>query len=143
MRAWCIAYRYFPKVARFVTAVVIDRLAASRRRQCVHSALRIVTSLPCCGARRKLRLSKQSRFLPTAATRSGRSFRPRRRSPRSPARFVTAVVTDLLSEQKSKTHVILSEAAKRRSRRIRNPKKRILRLAALAQDDPVIWQLVQ
>lgn len=37
----------------------------------------------CCGALRKLRLSKQARFPQTAATRSGRSSRPRRRSHRS------------------------------------------------------------
>ncbi len=34
------------------------------------------TFAPCCGARQKLRLSKQARFLPTAATRSPRFFRP-------------------------------------------------------------------
>ena len=39
---------------------------------------------PVCGARQKLRLAKQARFLPTAALRSGRSSRPRRRSPRLP-----------------------------------------------------------
>ena len=39
---------------------------------------------PCCGARQALRPSKRSCALPTAATRSGRSSRPRRRSPRSP-----------------------------------------------------------
>ena len=38
----------------------------------------------CCGARQKLHLSKQARFLPTAATRSGRFFRHWRRSLRSP-----------------------------------------------------------
>ena len=48
-------------------------------------------------------------------------------------------VNDRLTEQSPKTHVILSEAAKRRSRRIRNLKEWILRLAALAQDDTDIW----
>ena len=37
-----------------------------------------------CGIRQALRPSKRSCALPTAATRSGRSSRPRRRSPRSP-----------------------------------------------------------
>ena len=40
----------------------------------------------CCGARQKRRLAKQACFLPTAATRSGRLFRHRRRSHRSPFR---------------------------------------------------------
>ena len=40
----------------------------------------------CCGARQKRRLSKQACFLPTAATRSGRFIRHRRRFPRSPSR---------------------------------------------------------
>ena len=38
----------------------------------------------CCGARHSLRLTKQARALPTAATRSARLFRHRRRSHRSP-----------------------------------------------------------
>ena len=38
----------------------------------------------CCGARHPLRLTKQARVLPTAATRSAPFIRHRRRSPRSP-----------------------------------------------------------
>ena len=41
-------------------------------------------SLSCCGARQRLRLSKQARLLPTAATRSPSFFRHWRRSGRSP-----------------------------------------------------------
>ena len=40
----------------------------------------------CCGTRQKLRPAKQACFLPTAATRSGRFIRHRRRSHRSPSR---------------------------------------------------------
>ena len=39
---------------------------------------------PCCGARQPLRLTKQTRVLPTAATRSARFIRHRRRSHRFP-----------------------------------------------------------
>ena len=49
----------------------------------------------CCGARQKLRLSKQARFLPTAATRSPRSSRHRRRSDRSPSPSRTVWVSRL------------------------------------------------
>ena len=38
----------------------------------------------CCGTRHSLRLTKQARALPTAATRSARLLRHRRRSHRSP-----------------------------------------------------------
>ncbi len=44
----------------------------------------VLVPVSCCGARQKLRLTKQARFSPTAATRSPRSSRPRRRSGRSP-----------------------------------------------------------
>ena len=40
----------------------------------------------CCGARQKLRLTKQACFLLTAATHSTPFFRHRRQSPRSPSR---------------------------------------------------------
>ena len=43
-----------------------------------------IVGFPCCGARQKLRLTKQARFLPTAATRSAPFLRHRRRSPCSP-----------------------------------------------------------
>ena len=45
---------------------------------------------PCCGARQPLRLSKQARVLPTAATRSARFICHRQRSHRSPFVFVGA-----------------------------------------------------
>ncbi len=44
------------------------------------------TFASCCGARQKLCLSKQARFLPTAATRSAPFLRHWRRSHRSPSR---------------------------------------------------------
>ena len=52
----------------------------------------------CCGTLRKLRLSKQARFPQTAATRSGRSSRPRRRSHRSPQ---SASLVTFLPKQES------------------------------------------
>ena len=46
--------------------------------------IKLFALLSCCGTRQPLRLSKQTCALPTAATRSGRFFRHRRRSHRSP-----------------------------------------------------------
>ena len=53
----------------------------------------------CCGARQKLRLSKQACFLPTAATRSPRFIRPPRCSVRSPPDcFLFALSTPIIPQ---------------------------------------------
>ena len=81
----------------------------------------------CCGARHPLRLAKHACVLPTAATRSGRLFHPRRRSHRSPGKIGNAN-TSLDRKVGAFSfcyyfRVILSGA--KRSRRIRSPKRRL------------------
>ena len=62
--------------------------------------------LSCCGTRQPLRLSKQACVLPTAATRSGRFFRHRRRSHHSPAARIPAYFTAAASRRPTMTYGI-------------------------------------
>ena len=57
---------------------------------------------PGCGARQKLRLSKQARFLPTAAHRSPPFLRHRRQSGRSPMVGMTVSVAVAVEESLKK-----------------------------------------
>ena len=72
----------------------------------LRGGLRINSPSYCCGTLRKLRLWKQPRFPQTAATRSGRSSRPRRRSHRSlpPSPRSVGIATERQSETIDTTH---------------------------------------